>query len=372
VNPYPAMDAGAPYAVVKEGEDQARARFVVNLVALGEGIEELIQAEDGQETEKKTVTAEDIKTTLPPALRKFAHRLRNEERQIDKRRKAILEALAGPEGGEPGFQVKALADPDPSDALIPFEFSTHVTFNNEKKLTEAVGVFKESLEKAQEEQIYYAPATAFPSIDQVGSAVAKNLKSKAIISTFFCVVFICLYVWLRFDFWSGIAAIVAVFHDVLALLGFLAILDVITTQLGSTFDAKFGLTTISAFLTMVGYSINDTIVILDRIREDKADAKAKTYTPELVNAAINKTLSRTVLTSLTSLLVCLVLLVGSFIGLAAIQGFAAAMVFGIVVGTYSSMFVAAPVLLIDKRKFVTGCAVMAAFMLATGIASAFV
>ena len=98
----------------------------------------------------------------------------------------------------------------------------------------------------------------------------------------------------------------AVFHDVLALLGFLAILDFLLTKVGSTFDVKFGLTTISAFLTVVGYSINDTIVILDRIREDKNDAKAKNYTPELVNGAINKTLMRTVLTSLTSFMVCMV------------------------------------------------------------------
>ena len=165
-----------------------------------------------------------------------------------------------------------------------------------------------------------------------------------------CVVIICLYVWLRFDLWSGIAAIAAVFHDVLALLGFLAILDWALEATGIAFDVKFNLTTISAFLTLVGYSINDTIVILDRIREDKAYHKAKDYTPELINAAINKTMSRTVLTSVTSFLVCLVLFGASFGGLQSIQGLSVALLFGIAVGTYSSMFVAAPILLHDKKK----------------------
>jgi preprotein translocase SecF subunit len=146
----------------------------------------------------------------------------------------------------------------------------------------------------------------------------------------------------------------------------------VLTKVGSTFDVKFGLTTISAFLTVVGYSINDTIVILDRIREDKNDAKAKTYTADLVNGAINKTLMRTVLTSLTSLLVCVVLLVGSMFGLNAIQGFAVSMVFGVIVGTYSSIFIASPVLLVEKRKLMIICGSVATFMIVTGIASNFV
>jgi preprotein translocase SecF subunit len=216
-----------------------------------------------------------------------------------------------------------------------------------------VELFKEGLEQAQRHGAIFAVAVPFPNVDTVGAAVAKNLSSKAFIATMACVVIICLYVWLRFDLWSGIAAIVAVFHDVLALLAFLAILDAVLDMTGIAFDVKFNLTTISAFLTLVGYSINDTIVILDRIREDKADAKAKDYTPELVNAAINKTLSRTVLTSVTSFLVCFVLFLASFGGLQSIQGLSVALLFGIVVGTYSSMFVAAPILLHDKKKVAT-------------------
>ncbi|RMG08318.1 MAG: protein translocase subunit SecD [Planctomycetota bacterium] len=368
VEPYPPIE-GKPFVLTEPKDGKVRARFRVNLVRLSTGFEVVVQ----EEHEVKPVTAEEVKQQLPPILRKLAHRLRNAKRPLEVKRRETLLALAGPEGGEPGFQVEALPDADTSDPLFPFEFRTHeLPAGNEERAAEVVDLLKNSLERAQEERASFAPAVPFPSIDQVGSAVAKNLKSKAVVSTVFCVIFICLYVWLRFDFWSGISAIVAVFHDVLALLGFLTILDFVVSKTGSTFDAKFGLTTISAFLTLVGYSINDTIVILDRIREDKRDSKAKEYTPELINAAINKTLSRTVLTSLTSLLVCVVLLVGSFFGLTAIQGFAAAMTFGIVVGTYSSVFIAAPILLSDKRRLVVGLVSLALFMLVTGIVSFFV
>ena len=226
---------------------------------------------------------------------------------------------------------------------------------------------KGALEKARDAKLLFTPAFPFPNIDTIGSAVAKNLKSKAIVATFFSVIFICLYVWLRFDFWSGIAAIVAVFHDVLALLGFLSILDFLLGKLGINYDVKFSLTTISAFLTLVGYSINDTIVILDRIREDKRVAKAKTYTKDLINDAINKTLGRTVLTSLTSFLVCSVLFFGSFAGLSAIQGLSVALLFGVAVGTYSSVFIAAPILLADKRKVVITSGIVAVFLIVSGI-----
>jgi SecD/SecF fusion protein len=366
VNPYPLIETREYTLSEPDTTGAVRARFQVNLVALGKGLAV------GNDT-LPAVTVEQIKTELPPVLRRMAHRLRNATAFADKSRRAVLTALGGEDGGAIGFEVVALEDPDTTDSLTPFEFRTHLLRTaDEKPATLAVEVFKAALEKAREQQVYFAPGTAFPSIDQVGSAVAKNLKSKAIISTFFCVVFICLYVWLRFDFWSGIAAIMAVFHDVLALLGFLAILDFVLTKVGSTFDVKFGLTTISAFLTVVGYSINDTIVILDRIREDKNDAKAKTYTADLVNGAINKTLMRTVLTSLTSLLVCVVLLVGSMFGLNAIQGFAVSMVFGVIVGTYSSIFIASPVLLVEKRKLMIICGSVATFMIVTGIASNFV
>jgi SecD/SecF fusion protein len=228
-----------------------------------------------------------------------------------------------------------------------------------------VHALKQSLERARDHQVFMSPAMPFPNIDQIGAVVAQNLKSKAILATILSVIMICLYIWLRFDFWAGVTAVVAVGHDVLALLGFLAIVDTLLSAAGVNFDAKFNLTSITAFLTLIGFSINDTIVILDRIREEMKLAKAKEYTPTIVNDAINKTLSRTVLTSTTVFMVVFVLFIGSFYGLTAIQGFSVALLFGILVGTYSSIFVAAPLLLTDRTKTYKVLGGIAAFLLGT-------
>ncbi len=317
--------------MVPAGPGVVRAKFTANFV----------HKNDSDET---PITPEVIKTQLPPALLKMAGSL-DQKNAAD--RIVLINRMAGKDGTI-GFSVEPATDPNADDGLTPI---TLLTGPIKAEDAEAyVELFKEGLEQAQRHGAIFTVAVPFPNVDTVGAAVAKNLSSKAFIATMACVVIICLYVWLRFDLWSGIAAIVAVFHDVLALLAFLAILDAVLDMTGIAFDVKFNLTTISAFLTLVGYSINDTIVILDRIREDKADAKAKTYTPELVNTAINKTLSRTVLTSVTSFLVCFVLFLASFGGLQSIQGLSVALLFGIVVGTYSSMFVAAPILLHDKKK----------------------
>lgn len=317
--------------MVPAGPGQVRAQFTANFVPKNDA-------------DTTPITGEALKTQLAPALLKLSASL-NQAKAKD--RIKWFNRMAGV-GGTVNFTATTAADTNADDGLTPITVTTGpIEVRDAEAYTE---LFKEGLEQAQRHGATFAVAVPFPNVDTVGAAVAKNLSSKAFIATMACVVIICLYVWLRFDLWSGIAAIVAVFHDVLALLAFLAILDAVLDMTGVAFDVKFNLTTISAFLTLVGYSINDTIVILDRIREDKLDAKAKTYTPELVNTAINKTLSRTVLTSVTSFLVCFVLFLASFGGLQSIQGLSVALLFGIVVGTYSSMFVAAPILLHDKKK----------------------
>ena len=331
VTAYPLTEGQAIQRVPADG-NLVKARFTTNLISLETG------------ADKPKLTAETVKTQLPAALTRLANQLDTKNAQA---RIILLKRLAGQEG-VPGFEVSLPNDPDPNDGLTPVTLTTGAVSDNE--VQGLVEIFQEGLEQAQRYGATFAVAIPFPNVDTVGAAVAKNLSSKALLATMACVVIICLYVWLRFDLWSGIAAIAAVFHDVLALLGFLAILDWALETTGVAFDVKFNLTTISAFLTLVGYSINDTIVILDRIREDKANSKSKDYTPELVNTAINKTMSRTVLTSVTSFLVCLVLFGASFGGLQSIQGLSVALLFGIAVGTYSSMFVAAPILLHDKRK----------------------
>ncbi|MCW8137641.1 MAG: protein translocase subunit SecF [Planctomycetota bacterium] len=377
-----------------DAQGRVRGRFRVELVGL---------TASGFDAGAAPVTVERVRAELPKALRAMAEAERGTGAEVE-RRKALFLALAGPEGGEPGFTITevpgqwtqpddevrrdardlgvALKGPTGADRPLDevrrevsarrnlpvvFEVETHAVQPNE--VTAAVGALKGGLERARDHQVFFAPAVPIPNIDQIGSVVARNLKSKALVATFFSVLMVCLYVWLRFDFWAGVTAVVALAHDVLALLGFLAITDLILSAAGVHYDVKFSLTTITAFLTLVGFSINDTIVILDRIREEMRLAKTRTYTPEIVNLAINKTLSRTVLTSATTFLCMFVLFIGSFYGLTAIQGFSVALLFGILTGTYSSVFVAAPLLLCDRRKTYLALGGLAAFMIVTAAAS---
>ncbi|MBL7085233.1 MAG: protein translocase subunit SecD, partial [Candidatus Omnitrophica bacterium] len=166
-------------------------------------------------------------------------------------------------------------------------------------------------------------------VEKVGPAVGKDLTAKAVKALFFALIGICIYVSLRFKFRFAIAAIVALFHDVLIAAGAL-----------SLSGREFSVPVIAALLTVVGYSINDTIVVFDRIREDLHLMKKASYR-EIVNASINQTLSRTLITSLTTLLVVLALFL---LGGAVIKDFAFVLLVGIIVGTYSSIFVASPLL----------------------------
>jgi preprotein translocase SecF subunit len=142
-------------------------------------------------------------------------------------------------------------------------------------------------------------------------------------------VLIVLYITVRFIFRYGIAAIIALVHDVLITLGVFSLLD-----------KEISLSIIAAFLTIIGYSLNDTIVVFDRIRENMRLRRKESYR-QVINRSINECLSRTVLTSLTTLFVAGTLYV---IGGAVIHDFAFALCFGVVIGTYSSIFIASPVL----------------------------
>ena len=171
-------------------------------------------------------------------------------------------------------------------------------------------------------------------VEKVGPAVGKDLTTKAIRALFFALIGICIYVSLRFEFRFAIAAIVALLHDVIISAGVL-----------SLSGREFSVPVIAALLTVVGYSINDTIVVFDRIREDTRLMRKANY-QEIINLSINQTLSRTLLTSLTTLLVVLALF---FLGGAVINDFAFVLLVGIIVGTYSSIFVASP-LLVDWHR----------------------
>ena len=170
----------------------------------------------------------------------------------------------------------------------------------------------------------------FRSIESVGARVSSELARDGVIATVIAMLAIMVYVWFRFEWQFAIGAIVATLHDVLMTLGFFALLRL-----------DFNLASIAAILTIVGYSLNDTVVIYDRIRETLRKYK-KTPLSELIDRAINDTLARTTMTSLTTWLALWALYL---FGGDVIRSFVAAMLFGIAIGTYSSIFIAAPLLI---------------------------
>jgi preprotein translocase SecF subunit len=171
--------------------------------------------------------------------------------------------------------------------------------------------------------------------DSVGSQVGAELKSRGLKAIIFALLGIIIYISVRFEFAFAMGAIAALAHDVLITVGLFCLLG-----------NELSMPIIAALLTIVGYSVNDTIVVFDRIREDLQLNKGKQY-EEVANLAINRTLSRTVLTSLTTLLTVIMLLV---FGGGAVQDFALALLIGILVGTYSSIFVATPVMLLWHKR----------------------
>tara|TARA_B110000438_G_scaffold303460_1_gene365037 strand:- start:787 stop:1689 length:903 start_codon:yes stop_codon:yes gene_type:complete len=162
-------------------------------------------------------------------------------------------------------------------------------------------------------------------VEMVGPKVGRDLREKALLSILYAVIGIVIYISWRFEFQYAIAAIIALMHDVLVTMGAFSILD-----------KEFTLVIVAAFLTIIGYSLNDTIVVFDRIRENLR-RKGKLSLSEIINSSINQTLSRTLLTSGTTLLVVLALF---FFGGEIIHDFSFALLVGVVVGTYSSIFIA--------------------------------
>ena len=180
----------------------------------------------------------------------------------------------------------------------------------------------------------FGVTSPFPRVEKISGKVAEDLTTKAYMAITFALVAIVLYIWIRFELLFGFAAVVALAHDVAIAVGVLAIVDGI-----GLLSAKFSLPIVAALLTIIGYSLNDTIVVFDRLRENLASGRRMGYT-EMVNLSVNQTLSRTILTSFTTFLVVLVLFLVGGRANAALGGFAFALMVGIVVGTYSSIFVA--------------------------------
>jgi preprotein translocase SecF subunit len=179
----------------------------------------------------------------------------------------------------------------------------------------------------------------FPSVDVIGSSVAERLRNDALIALVLSLLGIIVYIALRFSSRSmGLSAVLCLFHDVAFTLGFVAVANVF-----GIVNAKISLPMVAAFLTLVGYSVNDTVVIFDRIRENRG--KKRVITPAMIDLSINQTLSRTIKTSATFLLAAVALFVLNLGQRNVLEGFSFILILGSIIGTYSTIAIASPLLL---------------------------
>ncbi len=205
------------------------------------------------------------------------------------------------------------------------------------QLKEVEGVTPQILEVIRQ-QCYLAPFT-IRSAEVIGPKIGAEMRNKAVLAVLYALAGMLVYLALRFEFVYGLAAVIAVFHDVIITLGFFSLTD-----------KEISLNVVAALLTLVGYSMNDTIVVFDRIRETLKLSRRE-LTRAIVNDSINQTLSRTVLTSGLTLISALALWL---FGGPVLNGFAFALVVGVIVGTYSSIFIASPILIFWHDRFQKG------------------
>ncbi len=233
-------------------------------------------------------------------------------------------------------EVKAI-----EETLKPFELAPEVLHAGKEK-TEVIVRTKKDLDNNERMQIFEAMKKEFSlqdnaliSAEQFGPSIGKEIRMKAIYGILASCVFMMAYIWIRFEIVFGIAAIISLLHDVCILLAVYAIFYIpVDTSL------------IAAVLTVVGYSINDTIVIFDRIRENARFLKKNAY-DDLADQSINNTLARSINTSATTLIVIFVMYL---LGVESIKNFAFPLLVGIGAGTYSSIFIASPIWAMIKMK----------------------
>lgn len=182
----------------------------------------------------------------------------------------------------------------------------------------------------------YLGAFAVVGSENVGPQIGAEIRQKGLLAVIFSLLGMMLYIWFRFELRFGIGALAAATHDVFVTLGLFALAGF-----------EFNLTTIAAFLTLIGYSVNDSVVIFDRVRENMRRSRREPLV-QIINQSLNQTLSRTVLTSGTTLLA-----VGSlfFLGGDVLRGFGFIMTIGVIIGTYSSIYIASPFTLLWERVF---------------------
>ena len=231
---------------------------------------------------------------------------------------------------------EALAEIDMGEASIQqFEEEEAHEFliRVEKSKSNLVGLSDEI--KVVLDKAFGAENVDIRRVEMVGPKVGKDLRRQGMLAILYAMFGILIYITLRFEFRFAVGAIVALVHDVMITVGVFAVLD-----------KEFSLPIVAALLAIVGYSLNDTIVVYDRIRENMKGS-GKSGFLKTVNRSINQTLSRTILTSLTTMLVLISLF---FLGGGVIHDFAFAMIIGVMVGTYSSIFIASPVVISMQPK----------------------
>src|SRR6267378_4749402 len=203
------------------------------------------------------------------------------------------------------------------------------------RLPEQPGGDAAQMKVVQKAREALGPGIEYRRTEVVGPSVGSELIRAGVLATVLSLVAILIYIWFRFEWQFGVGATIATLHDVITTVGLFAI-----------FQLEFNLTTLAAILTIAGYSINDTVVIYDRVRESMRKYRTMPFR-ELINLALNETLSRTILTVSTVALAVLSLLL---FGGEVLKGFSIAMLWGIVIGTYSSLFIAAPLLYYIRPK----------------------
>jgi preprotein translocase subunit SecF len=216
-------------------------------------------------------------------------------------------------------EIFDVTKPDLNAAQIRFEAQS----GEEAATVEVIRSVKAALMSVDE-------TITFPQVESVGPEVSGELVQAAITAVLAAIGAVLFYIWLRFEWQFSVGAIAALVHDIVITIGIFSLLQI-----------KFDLAIIAALLTIVGYSLNDTVVVFDRVRENLRKYK-KTPLKDLLNMSINATLSRTVMTSLTTLIALISLFI---LGGDVIHGFVFAMIWGVIIGTYSSVFVASSILL---------------------------
>lgn len=222
-------------------------------------------------------------------------------------------------------QVFDLTKPDQNVAQVRIEAQDGA----EAVTNETIGAVRAALQSVD-------PSMTFPQIDSVGPKVSGELIQTAVFAVLAAIGAVLFYIWLRFEWQFSVGAVAALVHDIVVTIGVFSLLQI-----------KFDLAIIAALLTIVGYSLNDTVVVFDRVRENLRKYRKRPLR-EVLNLSINETLSRTVMTSVTTLIALTSLYV---LGGDVIHGFVFAMIWGVIVGTYSSVFVASAILLrLDVKR----------------------